>query len=92
MIKGERKMVHEEDKDTVHSVEKNYGRVQRMIPLPLACNTNAATARFENGVLYMSFPKTAGGTKLGKSIYQYTIPSLPTFLKLNSSFNIFFNK
>ena len=50
----------------VHRCERNFGKVERWFQLPSDCNTLNATAKFEHGVLCVSFPKTGavgGGSR-----------------------------
>ena len=42
--------------------ERSYGKVQRTLPLPKGANHDGAVAKFENGVLTVSFPKVKGGS------------------------------
>ena len=56
-IRGERKD-ERQDKDRGYS-ELYYGRFERHIPLPNGADHEKATARFENGVLTVTMPKSA---------------------------------
>jgi HSP20 family protein len=70
-IKAERKFVHKEDLDTLHTRERSYGKVQRSFAIPRNANANAAEARFLDGVLSITFPKlqpTIGSTSSGRKL------------------------
>ncbi len=57
----------EEDTDTYHRRERFVGKAQRTLNLPRNANCDRAEAKFENGVLTLTFPKfggVEGGTKL----------------------------
>src|SRR4051794_7209006 len=45
IIKAERKYVHKTDTDKVHSMEKSYGKVQRMFRLPKNVNEDAVQSK-----------------------------------------------
>ena len=57
VIQAERKFVHEEAKDKVHSMERSFGKVQRRFRLPVNADVDQANTTFKNGVLTLSFPK-----------------------------------
>ena len=57
-IRGEKKQEHEEKKRNYHLVERSYGRFERSIPLPAGVDLNRVKARFKNGVLHVTAPKT----------------------------------
>lgn len=59
IIKAERKQVHEQNTDKVHSMERSFGKVQRKIRLPAAADVDHAESKFKNGVLSITFPKKA---------------------------------
>lgn len=61
IIKAERRHAFVSDSDVMHRSERTFGRVQRTIPIPVGANTANANARFNNGVLEISFPKLTGG-------------------------------
>ena len=59
VIKGE-KHQEKEEKDKNHYVsERSYGAFQRMFSLPRGADSSKIEARFQNGVLTVSVPKTA---------------------------------
>lgn len=55
-LRGEKHAEHE-DKDRRYS-ERYYGRFERRIPLPAEVDDDSANARFKNGVLTITLPKT----------------------------------
>ncbi len=60
VIKAERKIVKEDDRDRFHSRERQYGKVQRRIMLPPNADIDKAQATFKDGVLNVAFPKMEG--------------------------------
>jgi HSP20 family molecular chaperone IbpA len=66
VIKAERKYVHEEPKDKVHSMERSYGKVQRRFRVPANADVDHVTTVFKNGVLSLSFPKKVKETNVRK--------------------------
>lgn len=56
-ITGERKEEHEEQGKTYHRVERQYGRFQRVVPLPAAVDADKIEAEYKNGVLQITVPK-----------------------------------
>ncbi|GAB6166293.1 Hsp20/alpha crystallin family protein [Thermostilla marina] len=56
-ISGERKEEKEEKGKTYHRVERQYGKFQRVIPLPAAVNADKIEAEYRNGVLRITVPK-----------------------------------
>lgn len=67
-IKGEKKAEHEEKKRNYHLVERSFGQFQRSIPLPSGVDRSKVKARFRNGVLTVSLPKTTESKKQKKTI------------------------
>lgn len=66
-ISGERKMEHEENGRKYHRIESRFGNFSRSLPLPAdIINQDDISARYENGVLYVTVPKTK--EKAGKKI------------------------
>ena len=57
-ITGERKEETEEKDKTYHRVERRYGEFRRMLPLPSAVEEGKIEAKFTDGVLKVSVPKT----------------------------------
>lgn len=60
-LRGERKS-ESEDKDRGYS-ERFYGRFERRIPLPAGVDEEKAIARFENGVLTVTIPRSPGAER-----------------------------
>ena len=58
-LKAERKFVHEDKTDKVHSMERSFGTVQRKIRLPLNADVDGISTLMKNGVLTVSIPKKA---------------------------------
>lgn len=56
-ITGERRQESEEKGKTYHRVERQYGRFQRVIPLPAAVNPEKIEAEYKDGVLHITLPK-----------------------------------
>ena len=62
-IRAEKKQERKEDREGVHVSERSYGTFQRAIRLPFQVNPDEVQARFENGVLQVTVPKTAAQDK-----------------------------
>lgn len=56
-ITGERRQETEEKGKTYHRVERQYGRFQRVIPLPGSVNPEKIEAQYKDGVLQIKLPK-----------------------------------
>ncbi|MFH5833959.1 Hsp20/alpha crystallin family protein [Halalkalibaculum sp. DA3122] len=57
-ISGERRMEHEGNGRRYHRIESRFGRFSRTLPLPGdVINDEEISAKYENGVLYVSVPK-----------------------------------
>jgi len=56
-IKAERKEEKEEKTENVHRVERFYGRIERIIPLPAEVKPEEAQAEYRDGVLEIRIPK-----------------------------------
>ncbi len=67
-IKGERRNEREEKKRDYHISERSYGMIHRVIPLPGEIDESKAKARFKNGVLTVSIPKTPEAKSRRKQI------------------------
>jgi len=59
-IRGERKEEFEEKKGTYHMSELSYGSFVRSLTLPPYVETEKSTAKYDRGVLRISFPKKEG--------------------------------
>ena len=56
-IKAERKEEREEKTENVHRVERFYGRIERVVPLPVDVKADKAKAEYKDGVLEVRIPK-----------------------------------
>ncbi len=56
-ISGEKKSSFEQTEGNWHRLERRYGAVHRAVSLPSGVDADRASARFDNGVLTVSFPK-----------------------------------
>ena len=56
-IKAERKEEREEKTENVHRVERFYGRIERIVPLPVEVKPEEAKAEYKDGVLEIRIPK-----------------------------------
>lgn len=57
-ISGERKMEHEGNGRRYHRIESRFGQFSRSLPLPAdVINDEKITAKYDNGVLYVTVPK-----------------------------------
>ncbi len=56
-ISGERKDEHESRERGWYRIERSFGSFSRSLTLPDGVDSDAITARFENGVLEVSIPK-----------------------------------
>lgn len=59
VIRGEKKLERKEEKENFHFVERSFGTFQRALQLPFPVNPDQVQARFQNGVLTITLPKTA---------------------------------
>lgn len=67
-ISADRKVMHENNTDVVHTVERSYGKVRRRLLAPKNANVDEARARFVDGVLTVSMPKKEVTTSQKKQI------------------------
>ena len=58
VIRGEKKFERKEEKENYHFSERSYGTFQRALRLPGAVEPDQVKARFENGVLTVTVPKS----------------------------------
>lgn len=58
-IRGEKKLERKDDNENFHFMERSYGTFQRSLRLPFPVNPDQVQARFDNGVLTVTLPKTA---------------------------------
>lgn len=68
VIKGEKKAEKEETAKDYYLKERQYGSFERLIPMPKGVDPSAVEARFNNGVLTVSMPKTVEAQKPAKKI------------------------
>src|SRR3954470_760365 len=57
-IRAEKKQERREEREGVHVSERSFGTFQRSLRLPFQVDAEKVQARFENGVLHVSLPKT----------------------------------
>ncbi len=58
-IRGEKRFERKDEKERHHFVERSYGTFQRAVRLPFPVDPEQVQARFENGVLTVTLPKSA---------------------------------
>jgi HSP20 family protein len=58
-IRGEKRFERQDEKENFHVVERSFGTFQRSIRLPFPVDPEQVQARFDNGVLMVTMPKTA---------------------------------
>jgi HSP20 family protein len=68
LLKGEKKEEHEEKKRDYYLQERSSGSFQRCFRVPEGVDTSKIDAKFKNGVLTMTLPKTAEAQKAEKKI------------------------
>ncbi|MGB9620903.1 MAG: Hsp20/alpha crystallin family protein [Brevinematia bacterium] len=56
-LKAEKKEEKEEKKENVHRIERFYGKIERLIPLPVEVKSEEAKAEYKDGVLEVRIPK-----------------------------------
>jgi HSP20 family protein len=56
-VRAEKKADSVDPEDSYHIVERSYGIVQRTVKLPCAVVSDQSQARFDNGVLIVTFPR-----------------------------------
>jgi|SRR5437899_8443145 len=59
VVRGERKLENEENKENFHRIERVYGSFQRSFMLPQTVDTNNVNAEYNNGVLTIRLAKRA---------------------------------
>jgi HSP20 family protein len=57
-IRAEKKQERKEEREGMHFSERTFGTFQRSLRLPFQVNPDQVQARFENGVLSVTLPKT----------------------------------
>ncbi len=63
VIKGEKKAEKEDKKEGYYLMERSYGSFHRAIPVPAGVDSDKVTAKFKNGVLKVTLPKTEEAQK-----------------------------
>jgi HSP20 family protein len=58
-ISGKRETLVEEDTKHVHRIERTKGSFHRMITLPREIDSDKIDAKYEQGVLHVTLPKSA---------------------------------
>ncbi|QDU74619.1 Spore protein SP21 [Bremerella volcania] len=61
-ISGERKEEKEEKEETYHRIERRCGRFSRSAMLPCSVQDDKVEAKYQDGVLQITLPKTAEAT------------------------------
>ena len=56
-LKAERKEEREEKTENVHRIERFYGKIERVVPLPAEVKPDKAKAEYKDGVLEIRIPK-----------------------------------
>lgn len=59
VLRGEKRHEAEERRHGYYYAERSYGAFARVIPLPCEVDTDQATAKYKNGLLRITLPKTA---------------------------------
>ena len=67
-VKAEKKQEREHQESGWHLAERQYGLVRRSLPLPAGADAERAEARFHNGVLTITVPKTSAPEAVVKTI------------------------
>lgn len=62
-VRGEVRQEEGGESRGVYHSERRYGRFSRTIPLPVAVDTEEATASHHNGLLEVRLPRSGGGRK-----------------------------
>ena len=67
-IKGEKKVERDEKSAGLHMRERSYGAFTRTIPLPVEIEQDKVDAKFVNGVLTITLPKSPEATSRTRSV------------------------
>ena len=59
VVRGEKRMAREDLRGRYHVTECAYGRFERAITLPESVRVDKASAKYRNGVLKITLPKTS---------------------------------
>lgn len=68
VIRGEKKAEKEDKRKGYYLVERTYGSFHRAIPIPAGVDPDKVEAKFKNGVLKVTLPKTKEAQKEMKKI------------------------
>ncbi len=60
IVRGEKRMEHEERRGRYHLMERAYGSFERTIPLPSSVDQGHIKASYRNGILKIVLPKHQG--------------------------------
>jgi HSP20 family protein len=58
VVRGEKRLERSDEDENYHFVERAYGSFQRTVQLPFAADPDQVQARFDNGVLTITIPKS----------------------------------
>lgn len=77
IIRGEKKFERPQgaEKENFHFIERSYGRFRRSLRLPTSVDPEQVKAKFENGVLTVTLPKTVQQERSRKIQIQGAGPS-----------------
>jgi HSP20 family protein len=67
-IRGEKKQETEQKEKSYYRMERSYGSFERTVPLPVDVDREKVEARFRNGVLDITLPKTQEAVQATKKI------------------------
>ena len=57
-LRGERKFEKEDKQENYHRIERSYGNFHRSFTLPLTVDISAIKAKYKDGILEVTLPKT----------------------------------
>ncbi len=56
-VRAERKEEREEKTENIHRIERFYGKIERVVPLPVEVKAESAKAEYKDGILEVRVPK-----------------------------------
>lgn len=68
VLRGEKRQDVRSEEDGCYRLERAYGRFTRTIPMPEDADPDHALAKFDNGVLTLTVPKTEPTRRAGRTI------------------------
>ncbi|WP_373376896.1 Hsp20/alpha crystallin family protein [Cupriavidus nantongensis] len=68
VIRGEKRQDVQSEENGCYRLERSYGAFMRSVPLPDGLDLDRVDAKFERGVLSLSFPKTGSPTPAARKI------------------------